>query len=342
MNRGIFLKKILHLLASNKYSGAENVVCTIIDNFKNEYDMAYCSPTGQIEDELKNRNIKYYGMQKFNLSNLKKIIKDYNPDIIHAHDYRASTLVAFSGFKGKIISHLHNNCPFAKSWNLKTVLYNMCIPKFYKIIGVSDKVYEEAIFNSKMTNKYVTIYNYVDKNLVIQKSNEYECTKQYDLFFIGRLTEQKDPLLFIEIVNKLKNDKNDIRAVMIGDGELKEECLKKIDEYNLSSNIDMAGFVSNPFPIIKNSKLCIMPSKWEGFGLTAIESLILNKPVLNSGVGGLGEIFKENNEFICNNIEDYLEKFNEMNNKKFFDLKNVTQKYCDVNEWKNEIRKNYL
>lgn len=338
----MYLKKVLHLLSSNKYSGAENVVCTIIDNLKNEYYMAYCSPIGQIEDVLKCKNIKYYGMQKFNLNNLKKIIKDYDPDIIHAHDYKASTLAAFSGFKGKIISHLHNNCPFAKSWNLKTVLYNMCIPKFYKIIGVSDKVYEEAIFKNKMKNKYVTIYNYVDKNLVIQKSDEYKYEKQYDLFFIGRLTEQKDPLLFIEIVNKLKNDKSNIQAVMIGDGELKEECLKRIDEYNLSSNVDMVGFVSNPFPIIKNSKVGIMPSKWEGFGLTAIEALILNKPVLNSGVGGLGEIFKENNEFICNNIEDYLEKFNEMSNKNFFYLKNVTQKYCDVNEWKIKLNNIYL
>ena len=336
------MKKILHLLASNKYSGAENVVCTIIDNFKNEYDMAYCSPIGPIEQILKDKNINYYGMEKFNSNNLKGIIRKYNPDIIHAHDYRASTLAVLSGFKGKIISHLHNNCPSAKSWNLKTLSYNLCISKFDKVIGVSDKVYEEAIFKSKINNKYVTIYNYVDKNLVIQKSNEYECTKQYDLFFIGRLTEQKDPLLFIEIVNKLKNDKNDIRAVMIGDGELKEECLKKIDEYNLSSNIDMAGFVSNPFPIIKNSKLCIMPSKWEGFGLTAIESLILNKPVLNSGVGGLGEIFKENNEFICNDIEDYVKKIKEISNKKFLDFESITKKYCDVNEWKNKIRKNYL
>ncbi len=336
------MKKILHLLASNKYSGAENVVCTIIDNFKNEYDMAYCSPIGPIEQVLKEKNVNYYGIEKFNSNNLKEIIKKYNPDIIHAHDYRASTLAVLSGFKGKIISHLHNNCPFAKSWNLKTLLYSMCISKFNKVIGVSDKVYEEAIFKNKMKNKYVTIYNYVDKNLVIQKSSEYECTKQYDLFFIGRLTEQKDPLLFIEIVNKLKNDKNDIRAVMIGDGELKGECLKKITEYDLSSNVDMAGFVSNPFPIIKNSKLCIMPSKWEGFGLTAIESLILNKPVLNSGVGGLGEIFKENNEFICNNIEDYAKKIKEISNKKLFDFESITKKYCDVNEWKSEIRKNYL
>ena len=38
------MTKVLHLLASRIYSGAENVVCTIIENFTDEFDMAYCSP----------------------------------------------------------------------------------------------------------------------------------------------------------------------------------------------------------------------------------------------------------------------------------------------------------
>ena len=55
-----------------------------------------------------------------------------------------------------------------------------------------------------------------------------------------------------------------------------------------------------------NSKIGIMPSKYEGFGLAAVEALILNKPVLNSGVGGLKEIFSKNKDFICSSEEDYI------------------------------------
>lgn len=335
-------KKVLHLLASNKFSGAENVVCTIINNFKEEFDMTYCSPKGEIEETLKNKEIKYYGLNKFNISELKRVIKEYNPDIIHAHDYRASVLAALSGFDGKIISHLHNNCPFAKKWNVKTVLYNFCITKFDKIIGVSGKVYEEAIFKNRMKGKYVTIYNYVDKNLVIQKSNECKYEKQYDLFFIGRLTEQKDPLKYIEIVSEYKKISKKIRAVIIGDGELKDECLKKINDYNLYSNIDMVGFVSNPFPIIKNSKVCIMPSKWEGFGLTAIEAMILGKPVLNSGAGGLGEIFRNNKEYFCDNTFEYTDNIKNMLMQNKFNFDGIIKQYCDLTNWKNRIKKIYM
>ena len=52
--------KVLHLLASNKYSGAENVVCQIINMFNGEVEMAYCSPIGEIENSLKDKEINIY------------------------------------------------------------------------------------------------------------------------------------------------------------------------------------------------------------------------------------------------------------------------------------------
>ena len=51
--------KVLHLLASNKYSGAENVVCQIISMFKDEVEMVYCSPNGEIENTLRDKKIKF-------------------------------------------------------------------------------------------------------------------------------------------------------------------------------------------------------------------------------------------------------------------------------------------
>ena len=45
--------KVLHILASNRFSGAENVVCQIVDMFKGEIEMAYCSPDGDIRNSLK-------------------------------------------------------------------------------------------------------------------------------------------------------------------------------------------------------------------------------------------------------------------------------------------------
>lgn len=46
-------KRVLHVLRSNVYSGAENVVCQLINIFKQDYQMFYCSPVGKIEGTLK-------------------------------------------------------------------------------------------------------------------------------------------------------------------------------------------------------------------------------------------------------------------------------------------------
>ncbi len=332
------MKKILHVLASNKYSGAENVACTIIENFKNEYDMAYCSPIGPIEETLSERKIKYFGLKKLTRNELKRIIKEYEPDIIHAHDYTASVLSTMIGFKGRIISHIHINAPFTHNWNIKSILYSLTTSKYYKIIGVSDSVLNESIFKKRIEDRFVKIYNYVDKDLILKKSSETKQTKKYDIFYIGRLNEFKNPIEFIEIINELKNNK--IKAVMIGDGELRKECSNLIKEKGLCNNIDMIGFSENPYVIIKNCKIGIMPSKVEGFGLTAIESTILGKPVLNTGVGGLKEIFKTRQELIYKTKEECISKIEKILAGKIINPADIST-FCNINEWKKNIKKIY-
>ena len=158
-----------------------------------------------------------------------------------------------------------------------------------------------------------------------------------NMICFGRLNDEKNPFDFIEIINKLK--KNDLRCVMIGDGTLKNECEQLIKKYDLGKVIDMVGFKENPFPYIKNSKIGIMPSKYEGFGITAVESLVLEKPVLNSGVGGLKKIFENNPEYICKSIDDYVEKINNID--KYSSKKIDISNYTDLTKWKRLIEEVY-
>ena len=334
-------KKILHVLASNSFSGAENVVCTIIEN-DNLYDMYYCSPKGTIEQTLKERHINYIPLVKLTPNNIKKVCKENNIDIIHAHDYKASFMSAISGFKGKIISHIHCNYSFMKSWNIYTILYSLMSKKFYKIAVVSSAIINEAVFKNKIKNKCIIINNVVDSKKVKTKSLE-DFNKKYDFIFIGRIIEEKNPILFIEIISELCKNNKSLKAAMIGCGTLESKCKEKILKLNINDNVDMLGFQDNPYKIIKNSKIVIMPSLIEGFGLTAIESMCLNKPVLNSGVGGLGTIFKNNPEFICNSKECYIKLSSYLihNNEELktyeSKCKNIIAPYINIKVWKEKI-----
>lgn len=333
-------KKVLHLLSSNKYSGAENVACTIIENDKS-YDMYYCSPNGEIKNELKKRKIKYIQLKHFTPFSVKKICKKYNIDIIHAHDFKASFLASFVNKKYKVISHLHNNYPFMKKWNIYSMIYSIIAKRFDKITGVSEAIVNEAIFGPKIENKYVEIYNCVDNNKIIELAKE-NYKNNYDLYFIGRLTEQKNPIRFIEIVSDIKKSKKDIKAIIIGNGELDNTINNKIKELQLIDNIDIIGFQSNPYKIMNNAKICIMPSIYEGFGLTAIEGMILGKPVLNTYVGGLKEIFSNNQEF---NIDEKL-IIDLLNNKSLYNeyskkAKIIAKKYTNMDSYIKKINSLY-
>ena len=193
-----------------------------------------------------------------------------------------------------------------------------------------------AISSGDIFRKYISNGSEIGK-----KANEYEFEKQYDLFYFGRLLPEKNPLEFINIVAKIKEKHPNITAVMIGDGDLREECYSLIKELGLKDNIDLVGFKQNPFPIVKKCKVGIMPSKWEGFGLTAIESLVLGKPVLNSGVGGLKQIFSKNKEYICKSIDEYIQAYEKILEGKLTINPQMINEYTNKSEWKNNITKIY-
>ena len=93
---------------------------------------------------------------------------------------------------------------------------------------------------------------------------------------------------------------------MVGAGELYEEVEAKIAELNLKNHVKLYGFQKNPYGLLKAAKVMCMPSKWEGFGLAAVEGLAFGKPVVASPVGGLKKIVNEQCGKLCENKEDYL------------------------------------
>ena len=304
-------KRILHVLASNKYSGAENVACTIINNDK-KYDMFYCSPEGPIKKELDKRNVKYIPLKKFNTFEINKICKQYSIDIIHAHDMKASFIAAFASKKIKKISSLHVHYDFNAKWTIYSLAFRSIIKKFHKIICDAQEVYDKAIFvNKKTKDKFVVIPNVSDKERVIKDSLAFK-TKKYDMIFVARVTEVKRPDWVIDITKKVVETHPNFKVALIGSGNLDDQIKNMVQEYKLEKKIDLLGFQSNPYPYIKNSKFAILPSIHEGLPMSVIESMALKVPVLNTGVDGLGVLFENNREYICETKEEFVKKINDI------------------------------
>lgn len=317
-----YKKTIIHLINSKIYSGLESVACDIINNL-NDYNHIYVTQNGPIIDILKEKNIKYEIISKMSITELRRVIRKYNADIIHAHDFIASCISAMSLTRKTIISHLHHNAPWLRKINFKTLLYLICSFRFKKIFTVSEAIEKEFIFSKIIKNKIVMVGNPISKEKVLLGINQ-KCKKEYDICITARLSEPKNPFRFIRLIDRLKINNKNISAVMIGDGELKEDCIALIKKLNLENNIKLCGFLKNPYQEMVKSKVFCLTSNWEGYGLVAFEALTLGLPAVVSNVGGLSSIVDESCGKLCNSDEDFYNEIEMLLNKQeYYDRKKI-------------------
>ena len=341
--------RIIHLLQSDKYSGAESIVCQIIDLFRNEPDieMIYVSPDGSIREELERRRIEFYPIERFSQENIDLAIRELKPDIIHAHDFNAS--VRASRYKHmRVISHLHNNPLWLPKLCKYSIVYALSAKRYEKIIGVSDVILKEYLFKNRIKDKFVYLPNIVDSKKVLDQSTD-GFVEPIDILYVGRLSDPKNPIGFLKIIKKvLERSENKPSVVMLGVGPLQTECDRFIRENGMNCFVEMRGFDANPYKYMNASKILIMPSKYEGFGLVAVEAMVLGKTVLASPVGGLVNILKDGGGILCEDEDSFVENTINLlwdeNKRREIGIKAQisAERFLDKNGYKETLKEIYL
>lgn len=299
-------KRIAHIVNSNIYSGLENVVCTIMKQLDNEFDMIYVTQEGPIISILEEKKIPYYVIKKMSVKEIKKFISEWNPNILQAHDYTASVICALLNPKIAVINHLHNNSPWLKKIGVNSFAYLYAGLKADKILTVSNSIENEFIFSKYIRNKIEVIENPVSRKSILDNLNKENYIKKYDICCVGRLTQPKNPMRFLNIVKQLTETNPLIKVVWVGDGELRDNVLSEVKNLQLQNNIEFVGFQKNPYQYMAESKIFMLTSLWEGYGLVAFESLTLGLPTVVSNVGGLPNIVDNECGLLCEIDDDFI------------------------------------
>lgn len=103
-----------------------------------------------------------------------------------------------------------------------------------------------------------------------------EAEKKSDLIFVGRFIPEKHAELVVEAVHLLSDEGIQLSCIMIGDGPEFNAVRTLIQNYGLSDRIECTGFIADSAEVIslmKSSKIFILPSEREGFGIVAIEAM---------------------------------------------------------------------
>lgn len=338
--------RVLHLLASNRYSGAENVACQIIKMLEDSCEFAYCSPDGVIKDNLIEKDVKFYPLKKLNHKNLKKVVKDFKPDIIHAHDVRAIVEASRFSKKTKVVAHIHCNHQDFHKKSIRSMLFKYLVKKnkIASTIFVSNGSYDDYIYKNILKNKYSILHNVIDVDDFVSKVEKSNYNDKSDVVYLGRLTQIKNPLRIVEIIKLVKEKYPNIKVSVVGDGELREDCELKVKEYNLSENIRFYGHLTNGYGLLKNSKIMIMTSKSEGTPMCALEAQALGLPIVSTKTDGMVELLEGNgtgclfdtDAQACGEILSLLEnseKYKTMVKK----VEAFSKNYNDVDVYKNAI-----
>jgi glycosyltransferase involved in cell wall biosynthesis len=257
------------------------------------------------------------------IKQIHEVIEKVNPDIIHVHSTWAGLFVRLSYLfrkrKAKIIYQSHGWAFLMDTSKYKKNIYALVerilsIPTD-KIINISNYEQNQAIKYGFNKNKMIMIYNGVEDK--VNKSNlklNWDRNK-INLLFVGRLDRQKGLDLFLDVYNKMELD--NVHLYVIGTSVLDNSLPKNTE------TVTYLGWVDNK-DIDAYYQACdavIMPSRWEGFGLVAIEAMRNSKPVIASNMGALPELIK-------NNINGYI-----------FDIKNdKVLKEILLNINKNELQ----
>jgi glycosyltransferase involved in cell wall biosynthesis len=114
--------------------------------------------------------------------------------------------------------------------------------------------------------------------------------RPYDLVFVGRLIQRKQPLLFVQIVESVMASLPDVTALIIGDGAEREAIERQVADRGLRDRISRLGARADVLDWLLQCKVLVQTSLSEGLSIAVAEAMGCGTPVVVSDVGDLADL----------------------------------------------------
>lgn len=294
--------RIVQVLMPLGMGGAEKVAVYIHSFLKEKgYDSFVFVGKSQIESFKKHFSLEDDGtVVPFEdksffkiISDLGKLLKLVDPDIVHTHARREMIFSLLTNKKAAIVrtQHMAEN-PKKRVTSMERVLVKKRIDVW---VATSEQLKNNYLLQLGyiVPERIFVIYNGVDEE---KKKN-----KEINLKFciVARLTKQKGIDILLEQINSFSEDlRSRIKLDIYGEGEELENITAYIEK-NQMRGIRYCGKTSSPAKILSNYYALLMPSRNEGLPLTMLESMSTMTPVAAHDVGCV-------REFIDNKINGWI------------------------------------
>ena len=304
----------------------------------------FISPRSNKWDQ-KSRRIKYFVCL---ILLVKKIIKD-KEIIVFAFQANIYCILICKLFGVKIITR-SNSAPAGWSKNFfKRTIFKFFLNKADQVMANSKDFIRSLKYEFDVDA--TCIYNPLNKKEIVRKSKVkskkfFKTKNKLKILNIGRFVDQKDQITFLKALNLIKN-KIDFEAILVGSGTYKTKLSNFISKNKLNDKIKLINFAENPYPVIRQTEILILSSKYEGLPNVLLEAQVLKKFIISSNCPtGPREILlngKGGLLFEVGNFRELANKILYYNKNKKNLIKLVNQGYIKLNRFNYNLNlKKYL
>lgn len=303
--------KIIHTLSQIKYSGAEVMLNLAAPYFKSKgielHILSFGKELGEYAEILRRSGYKIHHIPfKSSLGHFIKVYKFFKKnkfDAIHMHSEGAFfwyTLVIRLATSVNIIRTVHSVFTYKGYLKLRRILQRFIARKIFKVrfvsIGQSVKTVEKKI----LLNSTVIVPNWINLSRFDPLKDDWEKIEARE-----HLDVPKDALIITSVgsITKTKNHKDILTAMPeilaknkrifylnIGDGPMLDELKAYTQQLNIGSHVKFAGQMENVRQALVATDIYIMPSRYEGLGISLIEAMACGLPSVVYNVYGLKDL----------------------------------------------------
>ena len=299
--------KIVHIINSLHFGGAEKLLVDILPEFRNqdiEVDVIvlYNEKTDFYKALENHPKIKVIAPKKrrslYSISHvlwIRKYIKKY--DIVHVHLfpslYWTALATLFLRDKPQLIITEHNTVNRRRSSIFFKKIDQYIYKKYTKIIAISESVKENIQTHLGINHSDVTlIYNGIDVKLfqeaIAHSKHQIGVPETAKIIIqVSSFFPQKDHDTLLKAISLLPDD---VHLVLVGNGVLIDEKKALATRLKIADRVHFLGYRNDIPQLLKMADICVLSSHYEGFGLAIVEGMAAGLPCIGSDVDGLSQV----------------------------------------------------
>ncbi len=304
--------RIFYLITGLGVGGAEVITIDLANSMRalgHEVKIEYMTNENALENRV-NAGIEVHciDIKKNPISflkgiiRLKKQIKKFKPDVVHAHMFHANIFARITRLFTsipKLICTAHNK---NEGGDVRMLLYRLTD----KLSDLNTNVSEEAVdcfIQKKAFSKKNSICMYNGISLdKFKKDTEFRekyrkesgfANDDFVFITVGRLTKAKDHVNLLHAFKQVNDQNNKTKLIIVGEGEERKNIESLIEELKLTDKVYLMGIKPNVEVFYNMSDCFVLSSAWEGFGIVLAEAMACELPVITTDAGGCAEVVSQ-------------------------------------------------